>query len=241
MLQTKTLDEIISSDRASFTTEARAELQTKFDTYGTGVEIISLTLPFLKPASGDRATFEGVSVSRQAEARLISAAQGWADNILTYSVGDGALVDPVIKAVDAYNAARSNWDALRIAKAAEDEIKTALQTMNSKETEAMALLRKGNGAASIRIDNAHVTRWVEMLNARSRASKVRGQITAYEASPEIYRQRTYMAVLARRLPQLRKYIVGIDPSRVNIDLELQTINPLLNFSESIQVDQGANN
>jgi hypothetical protein len=81
----------------------------------------------------------------------------------------------VIKAVDAYNAARSNWDALRIAKAAEDEIKTALQTMNSKETEAMALLRKGNGAASIRIDNAHVTRWVEMLNARSREAKSVGK------------------------------------------------------------------
>ena len=50
-----------------------------------------------------------------------------------------------------------------------------------------------------------------------------------------------MAVLARRLPQLRKYIVGIDPSRINVDLELQTINPLLNFNESIEVDEGANN
>ncbi|MBC8202706.1 MAG: hypothetical protein H8E91_02645 [Planctomycetes bacterium] len=240
MLQTKTLEEIISSDRANFTTEVTTELQAKFDSFGTGVEIVSLTLPFLKPASGDRATFEGVSVSRQAESRLISAAQGWADNILTYSVGDGALVDAVIEAVDAYNATRSKWDALRVANASDEEIQSALVTMDSKETNAMSLLRKGNGAASIRIDNAHVTRWVEMLNARSRASKVRGQITAYEASPEIYRQRTYMAVLARRLPQLRKYIVGIDPNRVNIDLELQTINPLLNFSESIEVDQGAN-
>jgi regulator of protease activity HflC (stomatin/prohibitin superfamily) len=241
LLQSKTLDEIISSDRANFTTEVSIELQTKFDSYGTGVEIISLTLPFLKPSSGDRATFEGVSVSRQAESRLISAAQGWADNILTYSVGDGALVDSVIEAVDAYNAARTTWDSLRIANVAEGDIQVALEAMDSKESEAMALLRKGNGAASIRIDNAHVTRWVEMLNARSRASKVRGQITAYEASPEIYRQRTYMAVLARRLPQLRKYIVGIDPSRVHVDLELQTINPLLNFSESIEVDQGATN
>jgi hypothetical protein len=113
--------------------------------------------------------------------------------------------------------------------------------MDTEESIAMTLLRKGNGAASIRIDNAHVTRWVEMLDAWSRASKVRGQITAYKASPEIYRQRTYMAVLARRLPQLRKYIVGIDPNRVNVDLELQTINPLLNFSESIDIDQGASN
>ncbi len=241
MLQTKTLREILTSDRATCTTEIRSDLQTKFDELGTGVEIVSLTLPFIKPASGDRSTFEGVSVSRQAESRLISASEGWADNVLTYTVGDNALVEPVIEAVEAYNKARSDWDALRSSGAAEVEIETATKEMDEKKSVALTLLRQGNGAASIRIDNAHVTRWVEMLDAWSRASKVRGQITAYKASPEIYRQRTYMAVLARRLPQLRKYIVGIDPSRMNVDLELQTINPLLNFSESIEVDQGASN
>ena len=241
MLQTKTLNEIISSDRANFTTEVKDALQAKFNTLETGVEIVSLTLPFLKPASSDRSTFEGVSVSRQAESRLISASEGWADNVLTYTVGDSALVEPVIEAVEAYNNARSDWDALRTSGASSADIEHAKKRMDTEESIAMTLLRKGNGAASIRIDNAHVTRWVEMLDAWSRASKVRGQITAYKASPEIYRQRTYMAVLARRLPQLRKYIVGIDPNRVNVDLELQTINPLLNFSESIDIDQGASN
>ena len=50
-----------------------------------------------------------------------------------------------------------------------------------------------------------------------------------------------MAILARRLPALRKYIIGIDPSRMSVDLELQTINPLLNFGESIKIDEGAKN
>ena len=241
MLQKKTLTEILSSDRANFTTAVTMDLQTKFNAYGAGVDVISLTLPFLKPSSTERATFEGLSVSRQAELRLISAAKGWADNVLTYSVGDSALVEPVINAVESYNSLRSTWDALRTSNASAKSISTAQDEMDAAESTVMNLLREGNGSESIRIDNAHVTRWVELLDAWSRASKVRGQITAYEASPRIYRQRTYMAVLARRLPQLRKYIVGIDPNRINVDLELQTINPLLNFNESIEVDEGANN
>ena len=102
-------------------------------------------------------------------------------------------MEPVIEAVEAYNNARSDWDALRTSGASSADIEHAKKRMDTEESLAMTLLRKGNGAASIRIDNAHVTRWVEMLDAWSRASKVRGQITAYKASPEIYRQRTYMA------------------------------------------------
>ena len=112
--------------------------------------------------------------------------------------------------------------------------------MDAHETAVMKILDEGNGAASRRVESARDTRWIEMLDAWAEASRVRGQNTAFEAAPEIYKQRTYMAVLARQLPQLRKYIVGIDPSRINVDLELQTINPLLNFSESISLDEGAN-
>lgn len=241
LLQQKTLDNILSSDRANFTQDVTEALQKKFDHHASGVEVISVTLPFLRPASQAQSSFEGISVSRQAESRLISAAQGWADNELTYAVGDSTLVDSAVEAVEAYNSARNHWDNLRLNNVTGKEIEIAKFAMNSRESSVMQILREGNGAASLRIDSAHVTRWIEMLDAWSRASRVRGQKTAYEASPEIYRQRTYMAVLARRLPHLRKYIVGINPNRMNVDLELQSINPLLNFGETIEIDEGANN
>jgi regulator of protease activity HflC (stomatin/prohibitin superfamily) len=240
MFQYKTLNEILSSDRATFTDEATSALQAKFDTYKSGVEVVSLTLPFVRPASGSRSDFEGVSVSRQAEERFISAAKGWADNVMTYTVGKSSLVEAAVNAVNDFDQARNRWDELRNSNASESDIKAAQSTMDAYETAVMKILHEGNGAASRRVDSAHVTRWIEMLDAWSRTSRVRGQNTAFEASPEIYKQRTYMAVLARQLPRLRKYIVGIDPSRINVDLELQTINPLLNFSESISLDEGAN-
>ena len=240
MFQYKTLNDILSSDRATFTDEATTALQEKFDAFKSGVEVVSLTLPFVRPASGSRSDFEGVSVSRQAEERFISAAEGWADNVLTHTVGDSSLVESAVKAVNEFDQARNTWDKLRNANATSAEIKAAQSSMDAHETAVMKILNEGNGAASRLVDNAHVTRWIEMLDAWSRTSRVRGQNTAFEASPEIYKQRTYMAVLARQLPQLRKYIVGIDSKRVNVDLELQTINPLLNFSESISIDEGAN-
>jgi hypothetical protein len=70
----------------------------------------------------------------------------------------------------------------------------------------------------------------------SRASRVSGQNLAYEASPNLYMQRMYMSVLARKLPSIKKYVIGIDPERLDIEVELQQINPLLNFSDSIDTE-----
>jgi hypothetical protein len=47
----------------------------------------------------------------------------------------------------------------------------------------------------------------------------------------------YMSVLARKLPSIRKYVIGIDPERLNLDLELRDINPLLNFADSLETDE----
>jgi len=53
-------------------------------------------------------------------------------------------------------------------------------------------------------------------------------------------QRMYMSVLAKNLPNIRKYVIGIDPERVNLDVELRSINPLLNFADALEDDEGDN-
>jgi hypothetical protein len=49
-------------------------------------------------------------------------------------------------------------------------------------------------------------------------------------------QRMYMSVLARKLPNIRKYVIGINPERLHLDVELRDINPLLNFAGSLESD-----
>ena len=63
-----------------------------------------------------------------------------------------------------------------------------------------------------------------------------GQKAAFESAPDLYMQRMYMSVLARNLPAIRKYVIGIDPQRFNVDIELKSINPLLNFADALEFD-----
>jgi hypothetical protein len=78
------------------------------------------------------------------------------------------------------------------------------------------------------------------MDTWSSASRVSGQMAAYRAAPELYMQRMYMSVLARRLPAIRKYVIGLDPNRVQLDVELRSINPLLNFADSLESDEEGN-
>jgi pimeloyl-ACP methyl ester carboxylesterase len=50
------------------------------------------------------------------------------------------------------------------------------------------LLAQGGGAAAQAIEGAETDRWVALMSARSRASELIGQIPAYRASPELYKQ-----------------------------------------------------
>tara|TARA_X000000368_G_C22564582_1_gene507890 strand:+ start:137 stop:292 length:156 start_codon:yes stop_codon:yes gene_type:complete len=50
----------------------------------------------------------------------------------------------------------------------------------------------------------------------------------------------YMSVLARKLPDIRKYVLGIDPKQVGIDVEMREINPLLNFSDTVETGEEGN-
>ena len=79
------------------------------------------------------------------------------------------------------------------------------------------------------------------MDTWSRASRVNGQLMAYQVAPRLYMQRMYMSVLAKRLPNIRKYVIGIDPDRVNLDVELRNINPLLNFADALSEDEEGTN
>ena len=63
-------------------------------------------------------------------------------------------------------------------------------------------------------------------------------MAAFQAAPKLYMQRMYMSVLARNLPSIRKYVIGIDPEQLNVDVELREINPLLNFADALGTGEG---
>lgn len=74
-----------------------------------------------------------------------------------------------------------------------------------------------------------------LLRARSAASKVLGQAPSYRTAPELYRERAIMNVLARAVSEARiKYVLAIDPSRIDFDVQMEQPEPGLNLGDYLE-------
>ena len=70
------------------------------------------------------------------------------------------------------------------------------------------------------------------------ALRVAGQLAVYRAAPELYMQREIMRVLQGLAP-MRKFVLGIDPARVNIDVDLVELDAVFqNFNLSSSDEEG---
>ena len=237
MFQTLQLDDVLGVNRSNLSAIAKQKVQDACDQQHSGIEIIAVDLPLISPAGDAAQSFEELSVAKQGEARLTSAATGQAQALLTRTVGDPELVDEVISAVILYNDARNAWNIIRRdSSSTQQSLHAANEHMLQLEKTAVSLIEKGNGRAAALIRNARVHKWTTHMDTWSRANRVRGQREAFQSAPRLYMQRMYMSVLARKLPNIRKYVIGIDPERLNIDVELREINPLLNFADTLETD-----
>ncbi|HIB50142.1 MAG TPA: hypothetical protein EYO40_02470, partial [Phycisphaerales bacterium] len=242
LFQKLQLENVIGSQRGDLSTMALELIQESLDEHNTGVEVVAIDLPMVAPSGEAAASFEEYSVAIQGEARLLSAAEGQANSLLTHTIGDSDLVDEVVTAVFDFNKSRDAWDILRRNKLSDEtDLHQARQNMLLLQQEAIELINKGNGSAAAKIRNAKAERWATLMDTWSRASRVSGQMAAYKAAPELYMQRMYMSVLARRMPAIRKYVIGIDPARIHLDVELRSINPLLNFADALESDEEGTN
>lgn len=239
MFQSLQLDEILGSERGLLSATAQQKIQSALSLHQSGIEVVAVNLPLISPAGDAADSFEELSVAKQGEARLTSAASAHAQALLTRTVGNPELVDDLVEAVAQYNNAQRRLDALRRDKASStSEQTTASEQVLQLEEIALALIENGNGRAAAQIRNARVERWTTLMDTWSRSSRVHGQMAAFQSAPELYMQRMYMSVLARNLPNIRKYVIGVNPNQLNVDIELRDINPLLNFADTLESGEG---
>ncbi len=237
MFQKLEIDDLLSVDRVSICDHATDHIQSALDKYQSGIEVLAVNIPLISPAGDAAGSFEEISVAIQGEERLISAARGHSQSLLTATVGDPALVEKVVLAVANYNEAKTKVEQLDKSTTQSETLTEANKQLASAEQHAMEVLEQGNGNAAATIRTARVKRWVTIMDNWARSSRVKGQSKAFEVAPRLYMQRMYMSVLAKRLPKMRKYVIGIDPERINLDVELRNINPLLNFVDALESDE----
>ena len=72
------------------------------------------------------------------------------------------------------------------------------------------------GQAAVLIAEGRAERWKTEFQERSRAQVFETELLGYRAAPNLYRLDKYLGVLAEGLQGKRKYIIGVDRSRVEV-------------------------
>ena len=208
---------MLSPRRTRLADDLRKNIQQSIDRHNAGVQVTAVNLPMLRPSGSSAPSFEELNVSVQARRQRIAQVRRDVFNRLTFYLGNAAIVDQVLAAINEYDRLKAELGA--------DAEQAILQRQHTVD-----LLVAGAGMAAQEIDNAKTDRWITLMSKRAQADRVQSQLAAYRAAPELYRQRETMKVYKQWLPVMDKYIIAIDPSQVGIDVDLKKISSLHEFA-----------
>jgi regulator of protease activity HflC (stomatin/prohibitin superfamily) len=226
---TLNLDDVLTTDRGNLGTALEDRIQKRLDTLGAGIDVVNVSLPMVLPPADAVQSFEDLPVAVQQNLRTIRNAEREKTNVLNSAVGNPVFLQPLIEAVDAVESARL---ALSTADAVGHD--AAQKRLDEAVAAAEGVVRKGGGAAYQIIAAAERGKLVDMLARRGQAARVRGQQSAWVAAPQLFRQRSIMKLYAQYLPSMRKYVIGVDPSKLELNVELRELaSPNTVFSESL--------
>ncbi|MBT7351179.1 MAG: hypothetical protein HN811_01825 [Phycisphaerae bacterium] len=226
---TLNLDDVLTTDRGNLGTALEDRIQKRLDTLGAGIDVVNVSLPMVLPPADAVQSFEDLPVAVQQNLRTTRNAEREKTNVLNSAVGNPVFLQPLIEAVDAVESARL---ALSTADAADHD--AAQKRLDEAVAAAEGVVRKGGGAAYQIIAAAERGKLVDMLARRGQAARVRGQQSAWVAAPQLFRQRSIMKLYAQYLPSMRKYVIGVDPSKLELNVELRELaSPNTVFSESL--------
>ncbi len=208
------LDEVLSPGLSDLSDTLARQIQQAFDLRRTGVEVVALEIPMLRPAGTAASTFEELGISVQAAQEFEAAGQRNVNVTYTYWIGDASLTDRVMTLIDECNALKEQGSP------------EALATRREVE----GLLVRGRGQAAQIIANAERDRWVDLMERRASATTLQSQLPAYGAAPRLFRELQVMNIYKQVLPPIDKFVIGIDPNRVALDMDLKKTNPILDFA-----------
>jgi regulator of protease activity HflC (stomatin/prohibitin superfamily) len=230
----QTLDEALSGNRGAISSELRRRIQARLDELHAGINVLDVTMALVRPSGTVGEAFEELALSREAQREQIALARRDSSRLLTNQIGGSDLADELIEKIEKYNDLKMAYeDALRNN---EEELPVAKKDIIEARQEIEAILFEGGGLAAQRIADAETERWVALMDSRTQATRVQGQQKAYAAAPSLYRERGMMGALTQNLGGVRKYVIGLEADRLNVDLSLTEMNPLLNFSDALGED-----
>ena len=224
-LAQQSLNDVLSPEGRSLLTRLQEQVQEEFDEMGTGVEVVSLVIPWLRPAGESAASYEDMSIELENARKIIEEARRSVAVTMGMLVGDSQRADTVV-------------DLINALQAVEETQGIDSNEARVKRAEIEKMLIEGRAQAASLISQARARRWEIITDAQETASEVLGQSAAFRAAPELYRQRMIMDVLATTLNSVRmKYILGPSPERVDMNIQMREPDVGFNLEENIQRKQ----
>ena len=200
------LDELLSDGRTSGGVELEKTIQERIDAIGLGLDVVGVSVTSLKPPGGKVArAFHGQIGAQQQRESLIQA--GRKDAVATLAKVAGS-----VEHSGRINEAILALDALRneVGRAASAGDREAVRKLAEQELRIESLLGEARGEAAEIIHAARGYRWTRAVGERSAQERFAGELLSYEKSPDYYRVRRFLEVLADGLADRRKFVIAGD-------------------------------
>jgi len=225
-LSTQPLDAVLSPQGGSLGSALRERIQAAFDRDRTGVEVIAVIAPVLKPPGEAAEMYESISVETQNARKTLEEANRAVGTTMAMLVGDASQSASLVEAIQAFQ-------KLRESKGDQDP------AVIEARIELERRLTANPAQVSRELMQARAKGWQAHMEVRRAAEEVLGQAESYRAAPELYMQRRTMEVIGQILSNVRvKYVLGVDPSRVEMQFNMQSPDPGLNVREYLQRPDG---
>ncbi len=223
-LSVLSLDDALGGGEVNVASALRDRIQQAFDRSAAGVEVVTVVLPLLRPSGQAGEFFQDYALAISQRGQRVAEAQQQLDRDLVLWIGNPDMTEQVLAAFEQYETLRK-------------ELGREAPQVQTLQQEFERLLAKAGGQLSMAIEAAEADRWIRLMNARADASDFVGRLDAYRAAPRLYQEREIMNVYRQVLALRRKYlVVGIDPDRVNLDVNLE--EPPAAFDLSTQIGDG---
>jgi len=215
----RNLDDVVASDRAQMALDLEMRIQKAFDDHETGVQVLTVSNSWVRPAGEAAPKFESVGFEfADREQARVDATREFTRQLVV-AAGETARGEAIVREADRLKSMREEG-------ASEEEIEAQMQRIDD-------LLFSAGGEAAKRIAEARTAQWTKILGAEARAAQFKGQLEAYHAGPALYREFLLMDVLTRILQNANKYIIAVDPRHVTIDVELLQDDESMVFEEAL--------
>jgi regulator of protease activity HflC (stomatin/prohibitin superfamily) len=192
---THDLDMLLGPGRTAGGPLLEEAIQAEADRMGLGVHVTGVAITSLHPPIGSvsRAFHAQIGAVQDRETR-IQAARREAVEQLASVAGSVELARRLDTAIRGLDGLRGGDPA----------------TVAASEAEIDALLTEARGEAAELLHTARAYRWSRAVGERADGDRFAGELLAFEASPDYYRTRRFLEVLAAGLADRRKFVIAGD-------------------------------